>query len=220
MVFEHTQGSVEEKMAQQKQRGTGSESDSGDRRPIERALRHPLRVQILAACHQRDVTPKEFAEERGIHVSNVGYHFRALQKEGYIQVVREERARGSRRHFYRTKRRGFLSDSEFAQAGSKAQREASDAVLQDFIVRCVEAMKAGTFDARSDSHFTWSALELDEQGWNELTAELGRIFKRSFEIEAEARDRLREGNERPIQVTLGLAGFESPAEDAAGLEGA
>lgn len=207
-------------MAQRKQRGTEPESDSGDRRPAGRALRHPLRVQILAACHQRDVTPKEFAEERGIHVSNAGYHFRALQKEGYLQVVREERARGSKRHFYRAKQRGFISDTEFAQTGSRAQHQVSEAILRDFIVRCVEAMEAGTFDSRPDSHFTWSRIVLDQQAWNEVTADLERIFKRAYEIEAEAQDRLRRSGERPIQVTLGLVAFESPAEDGTGLEGA
>lgn len=206
-------------MAQRKQRKMEPESDSGDRRSTGRALLHPLRVQILAACHQRAVTPKEFAEERGIHVSNVGYHFRALQKADYIQVVREERARGSRRHFYRAKRRGFISDEEPAQPGSRAQHELTDAILRDFIVRCVEAIETGTFDARPDSHLTWRPCELDEQGWNELIEELDEIFKRSYEIEAEAQDRLRRSGKRPIQLTLGLAGFESPAEDAAGREG-
>jgi hypothetical protein len=75
-------------------------------------------------------------------------------------------------------------------------------------------MEAGTFDARPDSHFTWSPMELDEQGWSELIVELDRLFKRSYEIEAAARDRLRTSGARPVQVTLGLVGFESPAEDA------
>lgn len=202
-------------MAQRKQREMGPESSSDDRRPPGRALRHPLRVQILAACHQREVTPKEFAEERGIHVSNVGYHFRALQKADYIRVVREEPARGSRRHFYRAKRRGIIDDEEFAELGAEAQREVSEAALEDFIARCLEAIEAGTFDARSDSHFTWTPFELDEQGWKDLMRELTRIFKRSYEIEAEAQDRLRRSREKPIQTTVGLAGFESPEEPSA-----
>src|SRR5215203_1389946 len=161
-------------MAQRTQRETEPERDSNDRKPPGQALRHPLRVQILAACHQREVTPKEFAEERGIHVSNVGYHFRALQKANYIQVVREERARGSRRHFYRANRPGIITNEEFGQLGPEAQREVSDATLQDFITRCLEARVAGTFDARPDSHFTWTPFELDEQGWEDLIEELTR----------------------------------------------
>jgi DNA-binding transcriptional ArsR family regulator len=201
-------------MAQRKQRETGPETGSSTREATARALRHPLRVQILAACHQRDLTPKEFAEERGMHVATVSYHFRALQKADYLQVVREEMVRGARRYFYRAKGLGFVEAEKSSPPGSEAQPAASAAVLRDFIVRCLEAIRGGTLDARPDSHLTWSPLELDEQGWNELISELDQTFKRSHEIKAEAQDRLRRSGERPIPVTLGLTGFESPPEDA------
>lgn len=202
-------------MTQRKQQETEPERDSSGQRPGVQAMRHPLRVLILAACHRREVTPKEFAEERGIHVSNVGYHFRALQKEGYIQVVREERARGSRRHFYRAKQRGFIGDEEFARSEPEARQEVSESILRDFFLSCVEAVEAETFDARPDSHLTWSRFELDQQGWNEVMADLAWIFKRAHETEAEAQERLRRSGERPIPVTVGLAGFESPASRSA-----
>jgi len=147
-----------------------------------RVLQHPLRMQILAACHQREVTPREFAEERGIHVSNVGYHFRALQKADYIEVVRKEQARGSQRHYYRAKRRA-LTDG-----------------------------KGVAYDGRPESHFTWTPVELDEQGWEDLMQELTRAYERSYEIEAEARDRMRRSREKPIRTIIGLGGFESPDE--------
>jgi predicted ArsR family transcriptional regulator len=139
-------------------------------------------MQILAACHQREVTPREFAEERGIHVSNVGYHFRALQKADYIEVVRKEQARGSQRHYYRAKRRA-LTDG-----------------------------KGVAYDGRPESHFTWTPVELDEQGWEDLMQELTRAYERSYEIEAEARDRMRRSREKPIRTIIGLGGFESPDE--------
>jgi DNA-binding MarR family transcriptional regulator len=211
MVFGHPWGSAEEKMTERKQQETESERDSNGQRSAGLALRHPLRVSILAACHRRELTPKEFAEERGMHVSKVGYHFRALQKEGYIQVVREERARGSKRYFYRAKRAGSIGDEEFAQSGPEGRREVSEGILRDFVLRCVEAMEAETFDARPDSHLTWTPLELDQQAWSDLMAELSRAFKVAYEIQAEAQARLRKSGESPIPVTFGLAGFESPA---------
>jgi predicted ArsR family transcriptional regulator len=142
-------------------------------------------MQILAACHQREVTPKELAEERGVHVSNVGYHFRALQKAGYIQVSRREKARGSQRHFYRAKRRA-IADAEGSARGP-----------------------------RPESHFTWASVELDEQGWKDLMQELARAYERSHEIEAEAHERMRRSREEPIRTVVGLGGFESPADPSA-----
>jgi DNA-binding transcriptional ArsR family regulator len=200
-------------MAQRKQRETGPESDSGARESTARTLRHPLRVQILAACHQRDLTPKEFARGRRMSVAAVSYHFRSLEKAGYLQVAREEMVRGARRYFYRAKGPGLVEAEKSALTGSEVDPAASTAVLQGFIVRCLKAIREGTLDARPDSHLTWSPMQLDQQAWNELMGELDQLFKRSHEIQAEAQDRLRTSDEALIPVTLGLAGFESPADD-------
>jgi DNA-binding transcriptional ArsR family regulator len=205
-------------MAQREQRGPAPEKESGALEETARALRHPLRVQILVACHQRDLTPKEFAQARKISVPTVSYHFRALEKAGYIQVVREESVRGARRYVYRAKQPGVITTEEFAQAGPEAQRAASLAVVRSFFARCVEAIGRGTFDARPDSHLAWSPMEVDEQGWEELMSALDGIFKLSCEIKAEAEDRLRTSGETPIPVTFALAGFLSPAEDAVDRE--
>lgn len=200
-------------MARRKQREPGPEKDSGALEETARALKHPLRVQILAACNRRDMTPKDFAEGRELSVPAVGYHFRALEKSGYLQVVREENVRGARRYYYRATRPEPVATETFAQLEPESQRAISAAVLRSFVARCAEAIGRGTFDARADSHFTWSALELDEQGWNELIAELDQIFKRFHELGAEAQDRLRTSGESAIPVTVSLAGFESPADD-------
>lgn len=172
-------------MARQQQQAVETQRPREGRGLPERVLQHPLRMQILAACHQREVTPKELAEERGVHVSKVGYHFRALQKAGYIQVSRSEKARGSQRHFYRAMRRAIADGKGLAH------------------------------DARPESHFTWASVELDEQGWKDLIQELIRAYERSDEIEAEARERMRRSGEKPIRTVVGLAGFESPADPSA-----
>jgi DNA-binding transcriptional ArsR family regulator len=199
-------------MGERKQSDMGPESGSTAREVTARALRHPLRLQILAACHQRDLTPREFADERGTPTATVGYHFRALEKAGYLQVVREEAVRGARRYFYRAKGPGLDDTEGPSQTGLDAQPAASATVLRGFIARCLAAIRGGTLDTRTDSHLTWSSLELDEQGWNELMAELDRMFRLCHEIQAEAEDRLRASGERSIPTTFGLAGFESPVE--------
>jgi len=187
---------------------------SGPARAPGNTLRHPLQVRILAACVQRERTPKEFAIQEGIPVANVGYHFRALEKAGYLRVARKEQARGSRRHFYVADRQGVITDEEFAQMTANEQNGVSEATLRDFLGRCREALEAGTLDARSDSHLTWTPFRLDEKGWSDLMGVLARSFDRSFEIQAEALDRLRESGESPIHTTIALAGFESPPEGA------
>ena len=174
-----------------------------------------LRVRIIAACTQREVTPKEIAKQEKMPVATVNYHFHALEKEGYLHVSRKESVRGFQRHFYVADRQKVITDEEFAKMGAEEQHEVSEATLRDFLARCKEALKAGTMDARDDSHLTWSPLHLDEQGWKDMTGELSRAMERSFEIQEESLTRLRESGAEPIPTTFALAGFESPPSAAA-----
>jgi len=175
-----------------------------------KAPANSLRVRIVAACVQREVTPREIAEREGIDVAVVGYYFRDLEKKGYLRVSRKEPARGFQRHYYVADRRKVILDDEFGQMGAAEQHEVSEALLRDFLLACKEALHAGTLDARSDSHLTWGPYEVDEQGWKDLMSELARILERSFEIQAESRVRLRKSGKDPIPTVFALAGFEAP----------
>ena len=185
------------------------------RRRKRRQRRKPrvvsLRVRILAACVQRETTIKEIADREGLRISTVRHHFEALEKEGYLRVSRKEPARGSRRHYYVAVRSKVITDLEFAEMKKDEKRAASEAVLRDLLASCGQALKAGTLDARADSHLSWRPLALDKQGWEEIQVNLDWLLDRSVEIQAEARDRLRKSGEDPIPTTLALAGFEAPA---------
>ena len=171
-----------------------------------------LRVRIVAACNQGEVTPREIAEKEGLTIGTVAYHFRALEKEGYLRVSRTEPARGFRRHYYVAERQKVITDREFAQMTTEEQNATSEALLRDLLEHCKEALRAKTLDARADSHLSWSPLQLDEQGWEELQSYLDRMLERSLEIQAEARARLRKSGEEPIPTTFALVGFETPPQ--------
>lgn len=169
-----------------------------------------LRVRIVAACSQREVTPREIADREGLPVSTVSYHFQALEKQGYLRVSRKEPARGLRRHYYVANRQKVITDEEFAAMTKEEQHAATEALLRDLLEHCREALKAGTLDARPDSHLSWSPLSLDEQGWEELQNDLDRMLERSLQIQAESRARLDKSGEEPIPTTFAIVGFEGP----------
>lgn len=167
-----------------------------------------LQVRIVAACSQREVTPREIAEQEGLPRDTVGYHFNALKNAGYIKVSRKETVRGVQRHYYVATRQRVTTTGEFEQMSIEERREVSHAFLLDLLTVCREAYEAETLDARSDSHLSWCPFELDEQGWEELMSEEARMLERSFEIQAGALARLRESGEDPIHTIFGLIGFE------------
>jgi predicted ArsR family transcriptional regulator len=190
----------------------------GNEKAPGEVLRHPLRVRILAACTERETTIREFAEREKVRESKADYHFRTLLKEGYIKVVRKEPVRGFRRHVYAATRLGLISDREFSELEAEEQHRVSSAVIKSFHGRCLVALQADTFDSRDDSHFTWAPRMLDAQGWKDQMEDLLRSYERSNQIETESKERLKRNREEGIPTTIALAGFESPAEEAPGLE--
>lgn len=193
------------------------DEDQGEKSPGE-VLRHPLRVRILAACTERETTIREFAEEHKIRLRKTSYHFRILEREGYIEVIRKERVHGFYRHIYVATKLGLITDKEFADLASEEQHRVSAAVVKTFHGRCLIALQKDTFDSRADSHFTWAPRIFDEQGWKDQMEELDRGYERSKEIEAESLERLKQSGREGMTTTIGLAGFESPPEKAPGPE--
>lgn len=173
-----------------------------------------LRVRIVAACNEREVTTREIADREGLPVDTVSYHFRALEKQGYLRVSRKEPARGFRRHYYVAERRKVITDGEFAEMTKEEQGAASEATLRDLLEHCGEALQAGTLDARPDSHLSWILLSLDKQGWEELQSHLDWLLERILQIHEGAGARLRKSGERPILTTFAIAGFESPTSQS------
>jgi predicted ArsR family transcriptional regulator len=174
-------------------------------------LRHPLRVRILAACIEGETALREFAEQVGVSLSKARYHFGVLLKAGYIRIGRREQVRGAHRNLYVATRLGIVTDAEFAALAEEEQHRLSAAVVTTFHGRCETALRAGTFDSRADSHFTWVPRLLDEQGWKDQADDLLKSYERSDQIEAESKERLRRSGRKGIHTTVALAAFESPA---------
>lgn len=104
-----------------------------------------------------------------------------------------------------------------APAVDKSQRSLSQisylisrTMYQGLAARTEGAMLARTFDARSNRHLTWIAMEVDEQGWTNLMGALEGTLDTVEGIRREARDRLAGSGKTTIPVTIGMLGFESP----------
>lgn len=177
--------------------------------PGSEALRHPLRVRILAACSEGEVSVEQFAKRHKRSRRAVSNHFRALERAGLLRH-REVQVRGVRLHLYTKAQEPIITDAEFAAMNKEERKEVSRSAVRDFLVRCWDALETGTLDGRDDSHLVWLPLTLDEQGWKEATDLLTRAFEALYEIRAESGVRLRESGETPIPTIFGLAGFEVP----------
>ena len=76
------------------------------------ALAHPIRLAVLRMAEGQPVSASDAAVELGEPLGTVAYHFRVLHTAGLIDLVSEERRRGSIESFYQTTSSGW---TEFAE---------------------------------------------------------------------------------------------------------
>jgi hypothetical protein len=173
---------------------------------------------VLVALNERTASPKELAAELGEPLGNVSYHTRVLAKLGCIELVSTTQRRGALEHYYRAVMRPYFDDAAWARMPLSTRRALFDQVLERLWSHAAEAAAAGGFD-HPRAHVSWTALELDEQGLNDLADVLGSALERALEIQAESAGRQVEAAdeaEPPLRTELGVLHFERAAKPAGG----
>jgi hypothetical protein len=85
------------------------------------------------------------------------------------------------------------------------------------VARADGAVPQGTFDKRPDRHLSWVPMDLDEQGWKELTDLQDERLERAQGIKAAAIARKHEHagddvhRKETFPATFAALAFESPA---------
>jgi DNA-binding transcriptional ArsR family regulator len=183
-----------------------------DRRLV-RAISHPIRHRVLVALTERVASPKELAAELGEPLGNVSYHTRVLAQMGAIELVKTEQRRGALEHYYRAIMRPYFDDATWAQIPVSTRRALFDQDLDHLWNDVVEAAKSGGLD-HPRAHVSWTALDLDEQGVNDLADLLGATLERALEIQAETAGRRAKAGEdaaSDVRSELGILHFERAA---------
>lgn len=176
---------------------------------LVKALAHPLRVQALTILNERVASPNQIAQELGEGLSQVSYHVKVLKDYDCIELVKTEPRRGAVEHFYRATARAFITADDWQRLPASVRPGISATLLQTVMDDAVLALRGGTFDARDDSHLSWTPLIVDEQGWENLAAALSETLDRVFEIQAESAGRLAEAGQKGFAATVTMMGYES-----------
>lgn len=181
-------------------------------------LAHPLRVRILEVVNEHPMSPVQFVnlgfapeyDSKQQALSYASYHFRALDRAGCIEIVETKQRRGATEHIYGGLSRVFFSDAEFERMPIAQRTQLSRTSFQGLVARTDGAMRTGTFDARTERHLTWRAMELDERGWGEVLARLASCFEDVEKIREDTAGRLAVSGEKVVPATVAMLGFESP----------
>ncbi len=185
-------------------------SPEGITQQLAKALAHPLRVKILTSLHNGISSPNQLSQELGEPLGNVSYHVKTLLEYDCVELVKTEPRRGAVEHFYRATERTFLSDSDWKKIPASARKGITGSVVETVGQDVTEALAAGTIDARADSHVSRTPLNLDDQGWSEITSLLAETLQKALAIQDEAATRLKGGEADGISTKLAILHFETP----------
>ena len=157
-----------------------------------KAMSHPLRVRIMAMLGEREASPVELAPKLGVSLSLAAYHVRTLHRLGLVELVGTTPVRGAIAHHYRAKERPRISDEAWEAAPPIAKQAAVGSALQVIDEYARASAAAGGFD-RSNAHLSRTSMELDAQGWEELSEACMRLVRDVERIEREAAERAESG---------------------------
>ncbi|HEX5763777.1 MAG TPA: hypothetical protein VFY04_11745 [Solirubrobacterales bacterium] len=175
-------------------------------------LADDLSMQILHELNQTDMSVKQFHREVAFDDASEGavrYRFDLLKNLAWIAVVDEVRKRAAYEKIYRATRPDMTLNGPWSGV-SDALTETE--VWQEFVhlsELVKKAMAAGTFDIRSDRHFSWSIVMLDHEGSEKVAASLERLAATLSEEEERSKTRIAAGA-KPVTMAVGLTAIESP----------
>jgi DNA-binding transcriptional ArsR family regulator len=183
---------------------------------VAKAFAHPLRVQILIILNERVASPNLLAQELDQSLNLVAYHVRVLEKYDCIELVDTKQRRGATEHFYRATRRQFLTDSEWARMPEVLRPGIATAIIKSMFEDIEEAAAAGTLEEVDNVHVSRTPMVVDQKGWSDVASLLEETLDRVLEIQAEAGERLANGDESGIVSKVQILHFKSPsAKDGA-----
>jgi DNA-binding transcriptional ArsR family regulator len=168
--------------------------------PLYKMMGNPLRTQIIMILGNREASPKELAEILDEDFQRVCNQVRYLKRNGFIELVDEDRRKGGVQHFYKAVVRPRMEADEWELMPEFARRSNSALILQTIVGELRAALLSGDFDAHRHRALLQKPMVVDEQGMRELDESALRHLDEQERIETESAARRIESGERGIPV--------------------
>lgn len=154
-----------------------------------KAIGHPVRFRILEELNERAASPSELADTLSMPVQRVAYHFSVLQKQDAIEFVGTRPSSGALKRVYRATARPLVDDARWAHLPQSVRNALFGSILDGLWRHVVEGAQAGGFDD-PQSHASWTAIDVDREGYQEIAAILEEVVGRVLDVQARAANRL------------------------------
>jgi len=181
---------------------------------MAKALTHPLRVDILGEFSKLGrglMSASDYAHRHNLNVSFVSHHFRALEKRGLIEEVKQQTVRGAVEYLYRLKRKYIFEGDDWDRLALPVRLGVSGRTLKNLFGAITEAVDAETFEERpTERALAWDKMVLDEEGWQKVAVYFRNGIDVAMEAGEESEERLAKSGEKGMSAAWGLLLFQSP----------
>ena len=172
------------------------------------ALGHPVRQQMLMALSDAPATIASLAEQTAAGLPAVRRHMSVLLANDAVEPVDGEGEPDHRR--YRLMVRPFLDDAHWRRLPAHRRRALFALTLRRIAVQVEKGLAADGF-GHEQTHVSLTRLQLDEQGWQELTDLLAGVLEEAMQIEADSAERIVAAKvPAPIESKLAILHFGRP----------
>jgi DNA-binding transcriptional ArsR family regulator len=151
-----------------------------------KALAHPLRWQIVTSLVERgEASPVELARMLDQPLATVSHHVRVLRDLRTIELTRTAQRRGAIEHYYRAVMPAFFDEQQWASIPEPLRRALAGQVFAQVFAEAAAAGGKGGFDAVG-AHLDRMVVELDDQGWYDVSEALLDLLRRIQAIQADS----------------------------------
>lgn len=180
---------------------------------MAKVMSHETRVRILMAMNtpRRRLSPKVFAEETGLPVHHCAYHFGELEDTGCIALVATRQRRGATEHIYEPRKAALQWTDDWKLLGPAIKQSVLASVMRGAVEALGDAIESGTFEARAESHMSWSTIKVDERGWAEMAVVFDQALMELIAIDQRVTERIAAGASF-FAASYFMASFESPPD--------
>lgn len=157
------------------------------------------------------ITVREIAESLGESPRRVRYHIANLVDLGFAEVVEVQKRRGVVERYYAATELPQVTrrDVEGDAISLVQQQKLTIKILKSLFADATAALSAGTYNRRPE----WTAAryvgQVDEEGWEELSAIQEAAMAEAQAVLLDADARLRDTGDQPVPVRAGFLLFEA-----------
>lgn len=176
------------------------------------AMSHPVRVDAFSILLEGEATANHIADRLDESSRNVSYHLRVLEKLGCVEVASIDHAQGGRviEKTYRAADRAYFDAEAWERLDRQGKQKVSISLMRVIAEDVHRAMSKGTFFEPDDNHISRSPMNVDRQGWDEVTTYLDDMLFGLFELQDRINERCRESGDKTFPIKVEIIQFSSP----------